>query len=385
MYKISVDIEFTVNFTPEKDFLIKNGWNKESVSVSGVASDPLPAHGRAEHFRTKYGISAEAPVVLFMGRKIFNKGVTHLVQAMDMVWNHHPAARLILAGFSHNPAEWLDGYLARCGNDARQKTLNLDDVDDDLRESALEACNVMVLPSISDSFGIAFLDAWRHGKPVIGCRDTCAESFIEQGGNGLLVEFGDTRGMADSISMLLDQPAHAVEMGLKGFELWSAKFQSSVIAGETEALFERLMRINFMGVIHGIDAVRGHFLAQGAGEIIITASVAGFRGLPNTAPYGATKAALINMAESLAPEFAQRGVALRVINPGFVRTPLTDKNDFEMPGIIEPEEAARLIIRKLNLSGFELLVPTSFGLVMKLIRILPYRLFFALTRRMLKK
>ena len=225
----------------EKDFLIKNGWNKESVSVSGVASDPLPAHGRAEHFRTKYGISAEAPVVLFMGRKIFNKGVTHLVQAMDMVWNHHPAARLILAGFSHNPAEWLDGYLARCGNDARQKTLNLDDVDDDLRESALEACNVMVLPSISDSFGIAFLDAWRHGKPVIGCRDTCAESFIEQGGNGLLVEFGDTRGMADSISMLLDQPAHAVEMGLKGFELWSAKFQSSVIAGETEALFERLM------------------------------------------------------------------------------------------------------------------------------------------------
>lgn len=151
------------------------------------------------------------------------------------------------------------------------------------------------------------------------------------------------------------------------------------------ALFERLMRINFMGVIHGIDAVRGHFLAQGAGEIIITASVAGFRGLPNAAPYGATKAALINMAESLAPEFAQRGVTLRVINPGFVRTPLTDKNDFEMPGIIEPEEAARLIIRKLNRSGFELLVPTGFGLVMKLIRILPYRLFFALTRRMLKK
>lgn len=151
------------------------------------------------------------------------------------------------------------------------------------------------------------------------------------------------------------------------------------------ALFERLMRINFMGVIHGIDAVRGHFLAQGAGEIIITASVAGFRGLPNAAPYGATKAALINMAESLAPEFSQRGVALRVINPGFVRTPLTDKNDFEMPGIIEPEEAARLIIRKLNRSGFELLIPTGFGLVMKLIRILPYRLFFALTRRMLKK
>lgn len=151
------------------------------------------------------------------------------------------------------------------------------------------------------------------------------------------------------------------------------------------SLFERLMRINFMGVVHGIDAVRQYFLQQGRGEIIITASVAGYRGLPYAAPYGATKAALINMAESLAPEFAQQGVSLRVINPGFVRTPLTAKNDFAMPGMIEPEEAARLIIRKLDKSSFELLVPSGFGWVMKLIRCLPYPIFFSLTRRMLKK
>lgn len=149
-------------------------------------------------------------------------------------------------------------------------------------------------------------------------------------------------------------------------------------------LFERLMRINYMGVVHGIDVVRRYFLQQGRGQILITASVAGYRGLPYAAPYGATKAALINMAESLAPEFTRQGVSLRVINPGFVRTPLTAKNEFAMPGMIEPEEAARLIIRKLDKSSFELLVPKGFGWVMKLIRCLPYPIFFALTRRMLR-
>lgn len=164
----------------------------------------------------------------------------------------------------------------------------------------------------------------------------------------------------------------------------AADYSPMSLADFDPALFERLMQINFMGVIHGINAVRQQFLQQGAGQILITASVAGFRGLPYAAPYGATKAALINMAESLAPEFARKGVLLRVINPGFVRTALTAKNDFEMPGILEPEEAARLILKKLDRRGFELLVPTGFGLVMKLIRILPYPLFFALTRRMLK-
>ena len=151
------------------------------------------------------------------------------------------------------------------------------------------------------------------------------------------------------------------------------------------ALFERLMRINFMGVINGIEAVRAYFIERGAGQIIITASVAGYRGLPYAAPYGATKAALINMAESLAPEFATHGVRLRVINPGFVRTPMTAKNTFEMPGLIEPDEAAMRIARQLEGRQFEVLVPRGFGWLMKLIRVLPYSLFFALTRRMLKK
>lgn len=151
------------------------------------------------------------------------------------------------------------------------------------------------------------------------------------------------------------------------------------------ALFERLMQVNFLGAINGIEVVREAFVERGEGEIVLTASVAGYRGLPYAAPYGASKAAMINLAESLRPELQRAGVAIRVINPGFVRTRLTDKNDFAMPGRIEPERAAELIARGLDRDGFEILAPRGFGWVMKLLRMLPYPLYFAVTRRMLKE
>ena len=151
------------------------------------------------------------------------------------------------------------------------------------------------------------------------------------------------------------------------------------------ALFERLMRVNFLGAVNGIQVVKDGFMGRGAGEIVLTASVAGYRGLPYASPYGASKAAMINLAESLRPEFARHGVAIRVINPGFVRTALTDKNDFPMPGRIEPDQAARRIAKGLAGSGFEILAPRGFGFVMKFLRLLPYRLYFAITRRMLRE
>lgn len=146
-------------------------------------------------------------------------------------------------------------------------------------------------------------------------------------------------------------------------------------------LFEHLMRVNYMGVVHGLDALRGPMCQRGRGQILITASLAGYRGLPLAAPYGASKAALINMAEALHPEFLARGVRLRVINPGFVKSRLTALNDFSMPGLLEPEEAARAIQRGIGRKGFEISFPKGFAFVMKVLRHLPYALYFPLIRR----
>lgn len=145
-----------------------------------------------------------------------------------------------------------------------------------------------------------------------------------------------------------------------------------------------LMAVNYFGVVHGLAAVLPRFTARRAGQIAIVASVAGYRGLPSAAAYGPTKAALINLAEALRPEASRAGIDLRLINPGFVATPLTDRNDFPMPDCITAEAAARAIHRGLTGQDFEIAFPWRFSRVMKLLRWLPDRLFFALTRRMLR-
>lgn len=148
------------------------------------------------------------------------------------------------------------------------------------------------------------------------------------------------------------------------------------------ALFRRLMEVNYLGVVHCLDALLPVMRARARGQILVTASVAGYRGLPQAAPYGASKAALINLAESLQPEMARAGITLRLINPGFVDTPLTRKNAFSMPFLITPERAAAHIAGKLERGGFEISFPRLFVWQLKLLRCLPYRWYFFLVRKL---
>lgn len=146
-------------------------------------------------------------------------------------------------------------------------------------------------------------------------------------------------------------------------------------------LFRQLCEVNYMGVVNALDVILPPMLERGAGRILLTASIAGYRGLPKSAPYAASKAAVINLAESLHLELKAKGVSLRVINPGFVRSPLTDKNDFKMPFLIEPEEAADAIMKELDGDHFEITFPKPFVLMMKTLRLLPYSLYFKLTQK----
>jgi NAD(P)-dependent dehydrogenase (short-subunit alcohol dehydrogenase family) len=151
------------------------------------------------------------------------------------------------------------------------------------------------------------------------------------------------------------------------------------------AVFRDLMEINFMGVVHGLAALLPAMTARRRGQIAVVSSVAGYRGLPTAAAYGASKAALINMCEALKPEMDRAGIKLALINPGFVKTPLTDKNEFEMPFLIEADEAARRIISGLSQGRFEITFPKRFTWVLKVLRCLPYPLYFALVERLVRK
>lgn len=147
--------------------------------------------------------------------------------------------------------------------------------------------------------------------------------------------------------------------------------------------FRKLVDVNLMGTVNCLAAVLPPMLARGRGRIAIVASVAGYRGLPTSAAYGMTKAGLINLAEALRVELAPQGIVVQVVNPGFVRTPLTDRNDFPMPFLMEPDAAAEAFYRGLQSDRFEIAFPRRFVALMKLLRCLPAPLAFAVTKRLL--
>jgi short-subunit dehydrogenase len=138
---------------------------------------------------------------------------------------------------------------------------------------------------------------------------------------------------------------------------------------------------NLVGTMSGTAAVLPTLLEQGAGAIALVGSVAGYGGLPKAAVYGPSKAALINFAEVLYLDLAPRGVGVFLINPGFVATPLTAQNDFTMPALQTPAQAAQAIVDGFAAGDFEIDFPKRFTGGLKLLQLLPRRLYFPLVRR----
>ena len=139
--------------------------------------------------------------------------------------------------------------------------------------------------------------------------------------------------------------------------------------------------VNYLGALRMLEVVLPSLLSQHQGHVSLVASVAGYRGLPQSLAYGPTKAALIHLAEALYLDLQSSGIGVSVVNPGFVETPLTAQNDFHMPALIQPQEAARQMLAGWAAGDFEIHYPRRFTRVLKLLRCLPYRLYFQAVRK----
>lgn len=146
----------------------------------------------------------------------------------------------------------------------------------------------------------------------------------------------------------------------------------------------RTIETNLGSVYYGLAAALPAMLDRKAGSLVLLASVAGYMGLPNATVYGPTKAALINLAELLYAELHGRGLGVYLVNPGFVRTRLTARNDFFMPGLLSTEAAAESILAGLARGRFEIAFPSRFTRLVGLASMLPYRLRLALLQRLMK-
>ena len=148
----------------------------------------------------------------------------------------------------------------------------------------------------------------------------------------------------------------------------------------------KIMEVNFFGVLNCVKVVEDYFKNKKKGHISIVSSVAAYRGLPNSSGYGPSKAALTNLTESLYFDFKKYNVRISLISPGFIKTPLTNQNTFNMPFIKTPEFAAIKIYNGLTKSSaFEIHFPKELTIFLKILRILPYRAYLFLINKFVKR
>ena len=162
---------------------------------------------------------------------------------------------------------------------------------------------------------------------------------------------------------------------------WDPKKEREIDVEQIEKVF----KVNFFGTLNCIKSVEDHFRNRKNGIITIVSSIAGYKGLPNSTGYGPSKAALNNLAESLYFDFGRYNVRVCLVSPGFIKTPMTDKNDFKMPFLKTPEYSADKIYNGLiNSNKFEIHFPKSLTLILKFFKIIPDRLYFYLVKKMTK-
>ena len=150
-------------------------------------------------------------------------------------------------------------------------------------------------------------------------------------------------------------------------------------------LSKKIMHVNFDGFLNFLHLVSANFMENKNGHIATIASVAGYRGLPQSLTYGASKSAMINLCEGIYPELKANNISLSIINPGFVKTRLTAKNKFPMPFLISQEQASDYIYQGLMARKFEIHFPKKFTFILKFLRIIPYKFYLPIINNIYRK
>lgn len=208
-----------LNTAHEEDF-ISSRWAGDlpPMCVAGVGIDPDDFESAdGEAFRRRHQLG-EDPVVGFVGRMIPSKGVHRVVEAMAHVWDRYEDVRLVLAGSRAIPFPFLDELLASLDPALRARCHVVADFPESRKADLLDAFDLLVLPSTGESFGIAYLEAWMRGKPVIGARIGSTPRVIEDGKDGLLVNPDDPEEIGEAVVSLLADPELRETMGRRGRE-----------------------------------------------------------------------------------------------------------------------------------------------------------------------
>jgi glycosyltransferase involved in cell wall biosynthesis len=229
----------------EKRFIEARASRDRGVHVVGAGVDPQSFSDRdGAQVRRRYGIG-DAPVVGYVGRMQPTKGVVTLIEAMRSVWASESRVRLLLAGrrFPRGTQQDREFEQALTGlsSGERARVIHVDGFDDKEKPSIFDAMDVFAMPSIAESFGIAYLEAWMCRKPVIGSRIGSTQCVVEDGVDGVLVDPNDPREIASAIFELLADREKAQRMGQEGYEKTLSAFTWDKVTDRVEQIYLNLI------------------------------------------------------------------------------------------------------------------------------------------------
>ncbi len=211
------------------------------VDVAGVGIDPGAFECRnGAAIRARYTLGT-LPVVGFVGRQAANKGTTVLLQAMKAVWKWNPEVRLVFAGSRANPDPEVERLVAGFAEFEKKRIVRIEDFPEEEKASIYDAFDVFVLPSVGESFGISYLEAWMCSKPVIGARIGPTQCVIDEGNDGLLVDPSDPQDIARAMIRLLSDGAERQRMGQGGRAKTLAQFTWDKVTDKVEKLYLELV------------------------------------------------------------------------------------------------------------------------------------------------
>ena len=219
----------------------------------------------------------------------------------------------------------------------------------------------------------------RGAKVIVSARNAVALAEFEAAhadSLGIALDATDRDAMSSAVARIV------ARYGRIDMALYCAGHYAALRA--TEFDLEQMLlhdKVNYVGALYMLDAVLPVLLRQKAGHLSLVSSVAGYRGLPNALAYGPTKAALISLAQTLYLDLQPQGIGVSVICPGFVETPLTAQNEFKMPALIQPADAAREMLAGWAAGEFEIHFPKRFTRFLKALSHLGDGLYFKAIRR----
>jgi glycosyltransferase involved in cell wall biosynthesis len=233
------------NTTHEKRFIDERTGGRVPAHVAGVGIHPSHFEGGdGTRIRTRYGLG-NAPVVGFTGRLLPGKGVTKLIEAMRTVWRVNDQARLLLAGPRTLPGSQadrdVDAALALLTADERARVVEMGRFDEADKASIFESFDIFAMPSVAESFGIAYLEAWMCRKPVVGGRIEATRCVIDEGRDGLLADPHDPEDIAAAILKLLGDPEGRLRMGQAGYEKASSRYTWERVVDRVEHVYLSLL------------------------------------------------------------------------------------------------------------------------------------------------